>query len=379
MKIFSSQELGELMQNQKGPALSIYMPAHRTGDNQQDPIRLKNLLRDAESQLTAYGMRAVATRQLLEPATRLVSDGEFWQHQGDGLAIFIAEGLFRYYRVALSFDELGVVSDRFHIKPLLPLLLAEDAVFYVLAISQNRVRLLECTRFSEREIVLEGVPASLAEAVKHDDPEKQLQFHSAGPGNGAIFHGQGVDETYEKNAILRYFQQVDRGLQEILKTTRAPLVLAAVDYLHPIYRQANSYRHLLETGIEGNPDEVSAAILKEQGWAKILPALESARENALELYNNAVGTGVSASALEEVVVAAHDGRVATLFVGNGMARWGRFAEGERKIILSDEKRTGDEDLIDLAASLTLSKGGSVYTLEPEKMPGQAAAAALLRY
>ncbi len=377
MEIFSSSELGRLMQKQTGPVVSIYMPSHRTGDNQQDPIRLRNLLREAENRLTAYGLRAGATRQLLEPAAKLVSDGGFWQHQGDGLALFAAAGLFLYYRLPQTFDELVTVGERFHIKPLISLL-AEDALFYLLAISQKRVRLLQCTRFSEHEVVLEGVPGSLAEAVRYDDPEKQLQYHSAG-GDGAIYHGQGVGETYEKDAILRYFQQVDRGLQKLLQTGHTPLVLAAVDYLHAIYRRANGYRYLLQTGLEGNTDEMSSSTLRERGWAIISPVLESAREEALALYHDAVGTGASASELEDVVLAARDGRIAVLFLASGTARWGRFEEGGRKITLSDEKTNWDEDLMDTAAFLTLAGGGSVYTLEPEKMPGRAALAALLRY
>lgn len=79
------------------------------------------------------------------------------------------------------------------------------------------------------------------------------------------------------------------------------------------------------------------------------------------------------------MLAAHDGRVAVLFVADGTIRWGRFEEAERKITLADVKRAGDEDLVDLAAALTLSNGGGVYTLETDKMPGRATAAALLRY
>jgi hypothetical protein len=40
-----------------------------------------------------------------------------------------------------------VVTDRFHIKPLLPLL-SGDGRFYVLALSQSEVRLLQGTRYS---------------------------------------------------------------------------------------------------------------------------------------------------------------------------------------------------------------------------------------
>jgi hypothetical protein len=94
----------------------------------------------------------------------------------DGLALFLAPHLSRSYRLPLAFEELAVVAGRFHVKPLLPLF-TDDGRFDVLALSQNAVRMLECTRHSARQLELEGVPPNLAEALKYDDPEKQLQYH----------------------------------------------------------------------------------------------------------------------------------------------------------------------------------------------------------
>jgi len=42
-------------------------------------------------------------------------------------------------------------------------------------------------------------------------------------------------------------------------------------------------------------------------------------------------------------------------------------------------KSGDEPLLDLAAVQTYLKGGIVYAVEPEKVPGGTSAAAVLRY
>jgi hypothetical protein len=60
--------------------------------------------------------------------------------------LFLSPGAFHSYRLPLSFGELAVISDRYHLKPLLPLL-AGDGSFYVLALSQNEVRLLGASRY----------------------------------------------------------------------------------------------------------------------------------------------------------------------------------------------------------------------------------------
>ena len=75
-------------------------------------------------------LRPPEARKLLEPAKKLIEDYDFWQQQSDGLAMFLAPELFRHYRLPLSFEELVVVTDRFHLKPLMPLL-SDDGQYFV--------------------------------------------------------------------------------------------------------------------------------------------------------------------------------------------------------------------------------------------------------
>ena len=90
-------------------------------------------------------------QKMLEPASKLLQDSHFWQHQSDGLAIFLSSNRARRYRLPLNFAELVVVADHFHISPLLPLFTG-DGQFYILALSQNEVRLLLGTRYSVSEV-----------------------------------------------------------------------------------------------------------------------------------------------------------------------------------------------------------------------------------
>lgn len=60
MRTLTREELKRLMEWRGGLCVSVFMPTHRVGpkDLEQDPIRLKNLLREAENQLVGHGMRA---------------------------------------------------------------------------------------------------------------------------------------------------------------------------------------------------------------------------------------------------------------------------------------------------------------------------------
>ncbi len=93
MDLISIEELRALMEKPGGWCVSIYMPTHRVSpQTKQDPIRFKNLLREAEERLKAAGLRSPEARKLLKPARPLIKDNLFWQHQSDGFAA----GIFRY-------------------------------------------------------------------------------------------------------------------------------------------------------------------------------------------------------------------------------------------------------------------------------------------
>jgi hypothetical protein len=384
MDLLTKEELAALTEAPATPTISIFMPTHRVGrEVQQNPVRLKNLLGEAKQKLVERGMRSPEAEQLLEPAQALLDDTDFWQHQSDGLAIFAAPDQLRTYRLPLPFEEQVVVNNRFYLKPALPLL-KEDGYFYILALSQNEVRLLRGTPYHVDEVEVEGLPQSLAEALKYDEPEKQLQFQTGTPDirgeRAAQFHGHGVGEDDKKERLRRYFQQIDKSLQPLLQNEQAPLVLAGVEYLFPLYREANSYSHLIEPGIEGNPKLLSADDLQAQAWAIVRPILQEAQQAARDRFEQAINTGESASKnIKEIVPAAHYGRVDTLFVAVGQQQWGRFDPMTGVVHLHQEAEPDDEDLLDMAAIQTFLNGGTVYALQAEEMPVSTGAAALFRY
>jgi hypothetical protein len=89
MDILTRDELEQLMRKEQSWCISIYLPTHSTGtEAQQDPIRLKNLLGEAEKRLSDQGVGRREAQKMLEPASKFLQDAHFWQHQSNGLAIF---------------------------------------------------------------------------------------------------------------------------------------------------------------------------------------------------------------------------------------------------------------------------------------------------
>jgi hypothetical protein len=382
MNTLSNDELKTLMGKHQGLCISIFMPTFRTGvESQQNQIRFKNLLRRAEEKLLAAGLRSQELKGLLEPAQAMPGNALFWRRQSDGLALFLCTGLFRCFCLPEAFDELIVVADRFHIRPLLPVL-RNDRRFYILALSQKEVRLLEGTGQGVREIELEALPKSLDEALQYDELEKQVRFRtgSVSGGSGLAMvsgHGGVADDT--KDNLLKYFRMIDRGLHDRLKDEHAPLVLAGVEYLFPIYREANTFPHLIEEGIPGNPRGINSDSLYRMALKIVGPFFQKAENNALAQYRQSSGTGLTSTDIREIVSEAAHGRVGTLFIATGSRIDGTLNRESSTVDLHRKREAEDEDLLEIAAIQTYLHGGSVFILPPNKMPEPKALVAMFRY
>ncbi len=378
MELLRHGQLRELIEQVTPPCISIYLPTHRGGaEVRQGQIRLKNLLKKAEDQLASNGRRQGEVKALLEPIQTLCENSGFWQYQSDGLAIFRSAEKFLYYRLPLHVDELLVITDRFHVKPLLRLF-TEDGRFYLLALSKKEVRFFQCTRFGVREISLpEGTPRSLAEVVALKGIEKQTQVHTA--GSAALFHGHGARNDEEKQDLREFFRLVDRGVHEILRDERAPLVLAGVEYMLAIYREANTYPHLIDSGVTGTPEGRRPEELQSKAWAIVEPHFRRAREEAARRFEDAVGAGKASTDIKIVAPAAHQGRVDQLFVAVGKQIWGVWNGTEHKVEVHEKRQPGDRDLLNFAAIQTLLQGGAVYAVAESEVPGGGLLAAVFRF
>ena len=361
-------------------SISIYMPAEKAGaETRKNPILFKNSIREAEEKLEQSNKVTAETIKVLNSAKDYIDRHDFWQHQDSGLAFFIDASGIKYYRLPYSFEPRVEVGDRFFLKPLLPII-TNNSKFYLLALSQNQVQFFLGSHYSLNQVKLpELVPVSLAEALKYDDPEKQQQYHSGGSGTSPIYHGQGVGTTDNKDEIKRFFQQTDNGLKEVSHEENTPLILAGVEFLLPIYHEANSYANLLEKGITGNPEHADPRDLHRQAWEIIEPHLTSQRTQKVDKFKQLVDTEEASSQIEQIVAAAVSGQIDTLFVAENAQYWGEFDPQSNKVTLDSEAKEANTDLVDLAATQTYLQGGEVYIVDLQSMPDNTAMSAIFRY
>lgn len=382
--LLNTEEFKALAEHQDSIYISIFVPTNRAGKEaieQQGSIRLKNELKAVKSKLEAMDWGAAKINKVLEPAENLINDHEFWQHQSDGLAIFIGENFFRNYTLPIWFQEFNYISDKFYLKPLIPMFNG-DGRFFILSLSLGDIHFYEATRHTITDIIISDlIPENLDEILETSDSQKSLQFRSnQSSQGGAIFHGQGVGKDNRNSEISKYFRAVDKGLMKMLHDEDVPMIVACLDHFYPIYKEANTYGHLRPLHISGNPTDSDKLLIHEKAWGILAPYFDQTRQEKILDYQQKPQSSLTSSDISDILKATFEGRIDTLFIENRADIWGIYNSKMHQTQVLDDKQGPVESLLNLAAIQTFLQGGQVYLLEPEKMPDDSSEVnALFRY
>jgi len=353
---FRAEELHRLLEPPEPPCVSIYLPTHRRfPEKRQDPTRYRALLSRAESALA--GVAAAGDVDRLLGPLRGLEQGAHWEHSLDGLALFSSRGLAAAYRLPMPLPEGAFVADTFHVKPLIPFLHANQR-YFALALSQNAVSLYEGGPLGAARVELRGVPSSLQDALGLPDFDRSLTGHPGGPA-GFVLYGRGPGKEETKESLVQFFRRIDHGLHEYLREERAPLILAAVGYYHPIYREVNTYPHLLPQGLEGNFERENGDRIHASAWPIVSEALVRGIKERADRYRELAGTGLASDDFGEIAEAVRAGRVRVMLAAAG-----------------DRYETEQAD--DLCEE-ALRKNAEVFVIPPDAMPTSNPVAAIYRY
>ena len=104
----SSELLQELLNQEEGPCISLYMSTHlKYPENQQDVIHYKQLVNNlAESLAKKYSSKDV--EQCIKPLELLYHDTSLWNHTREGLAIFSSNNF-----IKIVFISFFLVQDKY--------------------------------------------------------------------------------------------------------------------------------------------------------------------------------------------------------------------------------------------------------------------------
>ena len=347
--------------------VSAYLPTSPiTQDAQADRIELKNLVSDAAGQMDAAGADRAAVFEVREALDTLVDDDDFWAQQARSLAVFASPAGLRTFRLPNRLTSVVEVADRFYVKPLLRAVTFPQAAF-VLALAAGSVRLVEIGREGPSfTVAVAGLPADAASAagkasIADRSPSARLQGSEG-----------------QKVRLRQFARKVDQALRRELTGLELPLILAAAEPLASIYRGLNSYPHLVEPGIPGNPEAASDDDLAAAARTVLDEVYAAELAGVRDLYELRFSHGRASADVVTVARAATHGAVDTLLADVDEKLPGHVDEDSGAVTLAEDDAVS-YGVVDEIARRVLLTGGRVLAVRAPEVPGGGPLAAILRY
>ncbi len=370
-----------LLKDPTGPCISIYQPTHRSHpDNTQDPIRFGNLVKRVEaSWKERYPDRDLAP--LLAKLHKLGEEHGFWKHTLDGLAVLVSPELFRVYRLQREVPEVAIVSDSFHIKPLLRMVQSADR-YQVLAINRHSAKMFVGNRDALDPFDAGDSFPDTLQAVLGEDPLRQ---RPASWSRGAAATIAGVhDGQIERSKLVdadteQFFRAVDRAVAEqFSRPSRLPLILAALPGHQATFRKLSHNAYLMPHGIDVHPDAIPLNGLRERAWQVVEPKYLERLAGMVDMYHAARARWLANDDIAQVARSAVSGRVSTLLVEADRRVNGRMDHASGAVGFAVEG-VADEDLLDDIAEKVIANGGQVVVVPHARMPSETGLAAIYRF
>lgn len=348
--------LKKLSSHQDTLCVTLILPTHRTApDNQQDRINLKNLVTAATAKLHETN----GTRDISGLLDNLKKTEEIdIQHNKEGLVVFISEHVFEYERLLFSPEQRFIIDSNFATRDLIRQMNYEDN-YYVMTLSNNKVRLLEGSTEYLHDIKTKHFPAD--NNVYSTDRIKTAQ------GN-----------THDKH-MEEFFNRQDKlFLSEHYAAHPGHLVLAGTESNIQHYQTIADKKNIILTTIEGSFDDTSAHIIAEKAWPQVRKALAERRKTAIEQLD-AAGTGMLSTDLADIWQKIQEGRGGHLYVEKDFYQAGAIAGNTLVTSLNGEDAELANDVVDEIIEATIQFGGIVHFMDNGSMEKYGRIALVLRY
>ena len=356
--------------------ISIFIPTHKKGEEgKQDSIRLKNTIQKVKNELQEMGWQENRIDELFKEVHAKTEENQFWLHQDKGLALYVNEDHFDYFKIPVSPDENYYIAENFLILELQN----HHGMYHVLVLSQSESKMFKITPEATTRVEFESVPTSMDEHLKFHVRERSVQQHSGTTRQSAIYHGQGAEDDENNKELELFLKHIENKVTKYLKKENGPLILFGPDKLVAYYRKANKYSNVLEEGVSGNADNKSPKEIADESWNIAQDYFRQDIESDIERFNNLQESELISTDVSEIVKSAYYGKVDTLFVPMGHRQFGAFDPEENRVEISDKLNGQTVDLINFAAVSALRTGSTLYGLNQSEVPKNSGLAAIYRY
>jgi hypothetical protein len=375
MKSVTSDLLRDLACWTERPCVSLYLPLDPKHPNiEAGRLGLKDLVADARHQLERTKLRRPAIDELLSPVEALLV-ADRWPLGSRGYGLFEAPGRSTHLQLDVGVPAIAVVGDNFIVSPLVGAVAKTDS-FYLLAISQDRVRFYRGQQTGLVQVDVPELPASREEALRYEHHERQLGIHG-GSHQGVdrvagTLHGSPSERDLRKEQVRRFFRIVDLALWSVLHDQDVPLLVAGIEYELTMYGEVNRNSQLAAMVNTGSPERLSMGELHSKVWPTAAVVLDGPRRQLLERLASSTDALTSIPA---ILTACQEGRVAALFVRSDHLTWG----SADTCAVQATRRPCDIELASVAIGAALRQGADIYPAATDELPAETLIAALPRY
>lgn len=326
--------------------VTIMVNTHRTKpDNLQDPIALKNAVKEAETRLLADYDKNFANAVI----ARLHGIVESIDHNYnlESLVVFANVDMADYTRLPISVENRVTLDTTFTTRDLVRAL-HQEAAHYVLTLSQQQARLIEA--FNDR--VVAEIKGNFPLHNRHYTTDKTKS------------------STGTADDLLReFFNRVDKALLEATENHPLPVVVAADRQHADAYRQVADRPERIMGSVSGNFDAVEPHHIVMDTWKEVLHIVRQRQQERVSELRQAVSAGKFLSDYSEIWNALQEGRGKTLFVRRGFFQ-PAIIENGHVVLLGEEERKRKgviDDIIDEMIIQNMKLGGDVVFLEGNEL------------
>jgi hypothetical protein len=360
-------QIDRLLLGRNPGSVSIYVPTDPVSTNVGERLELGNLAAEAIGQLRDTGLGNRALVAIEEEVGDLIDDEEFWRYQARSLATFVTPEELITFRLPNRLLSAVVVSDRFHLKPLLRAVTFPQ-VALVLALAQGSVRLIEVSAdVPPAEVRVTDMPRDAASAAGRSSLADRAPLRRIQGSEG------------RKLRLRQYARQIDQALRPFVGGVGVPLILAAAEPLDSIYRSVNSYPQLAPTTIAGSPERTPDAELAASAREVLDDIYARELHETRELFDIRQAQGRALLDVGDVARAATYGAIDTVLVDIDEVVPGSIDEDTGAITLSSASDADSYGVVDEIARRAWLAGGRVLAVRRHEIPNDASVAAILRY
>lgn len=341
--------------------ITLVMNTHRTKpDNLQDAILLKNLIKEAEDRVNTLENKQVA--QSIVQKLKGIENSIDHNYNLDSLVVFVNEHIAEFTRLPISVENRVILDNSFATRDLIRAMHSESN-YYVLALSQQKVRLIEALNDKVVQEVGEPFP------IEND------QFYTTNSGEQA-------DAGRVRSLIAEFFNRVDKAVNNQRKDHPLPVLICTEEgNFHEYLKIVDDKNSILDARLNKNRlDEKDHAIVRE-AWEIVQDYIAKRNNERIAELEKAVGTGNFLSDMNDIWQALNQGRIKTLFIENGLYQPGIISENGVELVDDNRKHESGvtDDVYDELIEVNLSFGGEVVFLPKDKLDKFQGFGAVTRY